>query len=246
MSSRSPFVEALKRSVRAKGITYAGLARELRLSEASVKRMFSRGSFTLARIEEILTVLDLDLQEVARLSRAAAGPAELTHEQETGLARDERLMSVFWLVQNDWSFPEILEAFSISRAELTAAFARLDRLKLVQWSAGDRTRLCVPRDFRWRAGGPVKKAYGKRAMREFLEARFDAPLELLRFESRVLSPESAAVLRRRLERVVAEFNQFAETDGSVPTRRRVGVALLAACRPWEFSVLNALKPRRAA
>jgi len=246
MPSRSPFVEALKRSVRAKGITYAGLARELRLSEASVKRMFSRGSFTLARIEEILTVLDLDLQEVARMSRAAGGPVELTHEQETGLARDERLMSVFWLVQNDWSFQEILDAFSITRAELTAAFARLDRLKLVQWGAGERVRLCVPRDFRWRAGGPVKKAYGKRAMREFLEARFDAPLELLRFESRVLSPESAAVLRRRLERVVSEFNQFAEADGTVPTGRRVGVALLAACRPWEFSVLNALKPRRPA
>jgi hypothetical protein len=46
--------------------------------------------------------------------------------------------------------------------------------------------------------------------------------------------------------VVAEFNQFAEADGAVPTGRRVGVALLAACRPWEFSVLNALKPRRAA
>lgn len=246
MASRSPFVEALKQSVRAKGITYAALARELRLSEASVKRMFSRGSFTLARIEEILTLLDLDLHEVARMSRAAGGPVELTHEQETALARDERLMSVFWLVQNDWSFQEILDAFSITRAELTAAFARLDRLKLVQWGAGERVRLCVPRDFRWRAGGPVKKAYGKRAMREFLEARFDAPLELLRFESRVLSAESAAVLRRRLERVVSEFNQFAEADGTVPKGRRVGVALLAACRPWEFSVLNALKPRRAA
>jgi hypothetical protein len=29
----------------------------------------------------------------------------------------------------------------------------------------------------------------------------------------------------------------------MPTGRRVSVALLAACRPWEFSVVNALKRR---
>jgi len=92
----------------------------------------------------------------------------------------------------------------------------------------------------------VKKAYGRRVIGEFLEARFDSPLELLRFETRQLSPESAVLLKRRLERLVAEFNDFAELDSAVPGSRRVGVALLAACRPWEFSVVNALKRRRSA
>lgn len=247
MPAASRFVEALKKSVRARGLTYAELARRLRLSEASVKRMFSRGTFTLARIEQILAALDLDLYEVARMSRGApAGPAELAQEQETGLARDERLLSVFWLVLNGWSFEEILGAFSISRTELTVAFARLEKLKLIEWGPRERVRLLVSKDFRWRAGGPVKKAYGRRVMGEFLQGRFEAPLELLRFESRELSPESAAVLKRRLERLVAEFNEFAEVDSAVPTGRRVGVALLAACRPWEFSVVNALKRRKAA
>lgn len=80
-------------------------------------------------------------------------------------------------------------------------------------------------------------------MSEFLAARFKQPLEFLRFESRVMSPESAAVLKRRLERVAMEFNELAEVDSSVPSGRRIGVALLAACRPWEFSVVNALKRR---
>jgi hypothetical protein len=53
------------------------------------------------------------------------------------------------------------------------------------------------------------------------------------------------VLKRRLERLVAEFNEFAELDSAVPASRRVGVALLAACRPWESSVVNALKKRRS-
>lgn len=244
MPAAHRFVQALKRSVRARGLTYAGLAARIGLSEASVKRLFSRGTFTLARIEQILQVLDLELYDVARMSRsAAAGPAQLTLAQEAALAGDERLLSVFWLVLNDWTFGEILEAFAISRADLTLAFARLARAGLIDWGRGERARIRVPRDFRWRAGGPVKKAYGLRVMREFLDARFDGAAELLRFEARDVSAETVAVVRRRLERLTAEFGELAEVDASLPARQRISTGLLVALRPWEFSVMNALKKR---
>lgn len=244
MRQAARLLETLKKCLRVRGITYADVARALRVSEPSVKRMFSRGTFTLERIEEILDLLEMDLFEAARMSRGMrGGPAELTLEQETALAKDERLLSVFWLLLNEWRYSEILEAFSISRNELTLAFARLAKLKLIDWGAEERVRLRVAKDFRWRAGGPVKKAYGKRVTREFLEGRFDAPLELLRFETREMSAESAAVLKRRLERVVAEFNDLAEVDAGAGAGRGIGVALLVACRPWQFSVVNALKRR---
>jgi AraC-like DNA-binding protein len=244
MPLRVRLIDAMKACLRARGMTYGALAKHLRVSEPTVKRMFSRGTFTLARIEQILEAIDLDLQELARLARDGSGrPGELSVEQEAALAQDERLFSVFWLLSNDWSFDSIVDEFSISRPQLTALFGRLERLKLIHWGPRERARLLVRRDFRWRDGGPVKKAYGRRVMSEFLDARFKAPLEFLRFDSRVLSPESAAVLKQRLERVVKDFYEFAEVDSSVPTGKRVGVAVLAACRPWEFSVVNALKRR---
>jgi hypothetical protein len=244
MRQGARLLETLKKCLRVRGMTYADVARTLRVSEPSVKRMFSRGTFTLERIEEILDLLEMDLFEAARMSRGMrGGPAELTLEQETALAKDERLLSVFWLLLNEWHYSEILEAFSISRNELTLAFARLAKLKLIDWGAEERARLRVAKDFHWRAGGPVKKAYGKRVTREFLEGRFDAPLELLRFETREMSAESAAVLKRRLERLVAEFNDLAEVDAGAGAGRGIGVALLVACRPWQFSVVNALKRR---
>ena len=100
MALKSRLVEALKACLRARGLTYAALAAKLGVSEATVKRMFSRGSFTLKRIEQILEAIELDLQELARLARdGSPAPAELSHDQEQGLARDERLFSVFWLIQ---------------------------------------------------------------------------------------------------------------------------------------------------
>ncbi len=244
MALRSRLVDALKACLRARGMTYKQLASRLRVSEPTVKRMFSRGTFTLERIEQILEVIDLDLQELARLAREGSpAPSELTVEQEAALAQDQQLFSIFWLLQNNWSFDEILAAFTVSRAQLTAFFARLDRLKLIRWGPQERARLLVRRDFHWRDGGPVKKTYGSQIMREFLDARFKAPLEFMRFETRVLSPESAAVLKRRLERVVLDFNELAEVDSSVPSGKRLGIAMVAACRPWEFSALSALKRR---
>ncbi len=237
-------VDALKKCLRARGLTYAALARELRLSEASVKRLFSRRTFTLARIEDVMRVLEVDLLELARMTRAAQSQdAELTLEQETLLASDERLLSVFWLLLNGWRFADIVEQFVITRTELTLALAKFERARLVDWDAGERVRLRVAKDFVWRAGGPVKKAYGLRVTGEFLRSRFSGPLELLRFEARDLSPASAAVLRRRLERMAAEFNELAEVDCALPAGRREGVGLLLACRPWAFSAMNALKRR---
>ena len=247
MPARSRFVEALKKCVKSRGLTYGELARKLGISEPTVKRLFSRGSFTLARIEQILRVLDLELHEVARMSRSAGdGAAELALEQEAALAADEKLMSVFWLLLNDWRFEEILEEFAVSRTELTVAFARLARAGLIDWGPGERARLRLPKDFQWRAGGPVKKAYGARVTAEFLRSRFAEPLETLRFETREISAESAAVIQRRLERVAAEFAELAEIDSTLPARKRVGVGLLVAARPWRFSIVNALKKRRAA
>lgn len=246
MTEHIRLVAALKQSLRARGLTYGRLALELGVSEASIKRTFSRGNFTLARILEILGVLELDLYELARISRGLGKePSQLTQEQETALAKDERLLSVFWLLLNDWQFEAILNSFAIARAQLTAACGQLDRLNLIEWGAKNRIRVRVAKGFEWRPGGPVKRAYGNRVMHEFLRARFDAPLEVLRFETREMSSESAAVLKRRLERLVGEFNELAQVDSALADKR-TGVAMLVACRPWAFSVVNALKLRKGA
>jgi DNA-binding transcriptional regulator LsrR (DeoR family) len=49
MNESDRLVAALKRLLRKQGITYKGVADSLGISEPSVKRMFSRGTFTLDR-----------------------------------------------------------------------------------------------------------------------------------------------------------------------------------------------------
>ena len=104
MTGVAQFTEALKRCLTAKGMTYGRLAPALGLSEASVKRLFSSGGFTLERIEQICRLLDMDLFELARLAHSdAATVAELTPQQEQALAADPRLLLVFHLLLSGWN-----------------------------------------------------------------------------------------------------------------------------------------------
>ena len=62
---------ALKRLIRQKGHTYADAASVLGLSLASVKRLFSRGELSLARLEQLSNWLEVDIADVVGLSQQA-------------------------------------------------------------------------------------------------------------------------------------------------------------------------------
>ena len=53
MSQTDQLLDALKRVLRERGLTYADAAGALELSEASVKRLFSQRQFTLERVERL-------------------------------------------------------------------------------------------------------------------------------------------------------------------------------------------------
>lgn len=53
MARTAALVDRLKRELRGRNITYAAVAKGLGMSEASVKRMFSRKEFTLSRLDAI-------------------------------------------------------------------------------------------------------------------------------------------------------------------------------------------------
>lgn len=235
-------VETLKKVLKARGMTYADLALALRVSTPTIKRLFSQRTFTLERLEEILKVLELDFHELARMSHGRrGGTAELSVEQETALAKDARLFSVFWLLCNEWRFDEIVAEFRLGAAQITSYFARLERLRLIDWRPGNRARLRVPKHYVWRAGGPLRKAYGLKVVTEFMRARFDAPHDAFHFEAQELSAESAIVVKRRLERVAAEINELVEIDAATPAKKRVTLGVLLACRPWSISIVHALR-----
>lgn len=239
-----PLLAALKQALRRQGLTYAMVAERMRLSEASIKRMLSRGRLSLAQLLQLAEIAGTDLGELGRRAkRERLATGRLSIEQERALAEDARLLLLFHLLMAGHDVPAITREFELRGTEVTLLLARLDRLGLIEWLPADRVRLRVAHDFAWRSDGPLRRRYGAQVLREFLHDRFDGERSLLRFEVRELSDASIDLIRRKLSRLAAEVTELAELDSELPSERRRSVGIALALRPWVFSVAEAMRTR---
>ncbi len=246
MSEVARLVGALKQCLKARGITYAALAKRLGLSEASIKRIFARGSFTIERLHAVCRILDMSFYDLARLAyQSDAGVTTLTREQEAALAEDPNLLTTFYLLLNDWTPARIRQRYDFDERQQRRLLARLHDLQLIELRPGMRCRLRVSRRIAWRRDGPVRRAHERRIKTEFLESAFDGPGELLRFQPAELTDHSIRVLNRKLEQLYREFLDLAELD-LMASEPRTSVAMLLAFRPWVFSMVAARKRRAPA
>ena len=236
-------VLALKRLMKSRAKTYKQLAQQIDLSEVSVKRIFSRSSLSLARLEQICHALDVSIQEVAGISKEQPTDTSelLTIEQEGELAADPNLLACYYLVANGRAGPEIALELGADERQVRRWLVKLHSLKLVELRSKFRARARTTSSISWLRDGPVRRLYESQVRQEFLQSTFAAQNEALHFRSAELSEESCRVLLRKLERLAAEFRDLAELDRTLPARDKRSVGFLLAGRPWVFSMFKNLR-----
>lgn len=242
MALGSELVDALKRLLKAQGLTYAALAAELGISEPTVKRMFSRRSLTLQRLQQICGVLHVGLAELAEEAQRGAPPlAELSAAQEQALVDDPALLLALYLVLNRWSQAEVLARYRFSEPEWTLLLTRLDRLGIIELQPGNRARTRTARNFRWRREGPMQRFFQQRLLPEYFDRGFEGEHDRLLLLSGMLSRASTLQLQRRLEEFAAEFDRLMAQDAGLPAAQREGLSLVLAQRPWSLSLFADLR-----
>lgn len=245
MANTDQMIEALKRVLKSRGKTYAFLADGLDLSEASVKRLFSEKTFTLQRLDDICRLLEIDLFELARIARGESDMArQMTEQQERILAADRKLLGILYLLLNNWQLGEIVAHYTITEPECIRLLIKLDRAGLIELLPGNRVRLRVSRQVRYRPNGPIRAQLGDKMVSDFLSVRFDEHGGHFRFEVGELSAASAAILQRKMDRLAAEFYELSELDHNLPQDQRRLYGIACGIRPWAGAAESfGLKPR---
>lgn len=88
MSQIDLVLSCVKKALKQRGISYAMLARQLDLSEASVKRLFSQKQFSMQRLEQICQLMQLELTDLLQLmNEQQQRKDQLSIEQEFFQAR---------------------------------------------------------------------------------------------------------------------------------------------------------------
>ncbi len=245
MDETRQLVDALKRCLRTRGVTYRSLAERIGLSEASVKRIFSERSFTLRRLEQVCAALEISVADLVRMVEHGRDRATtLSVEQEQALARDSALLSYFCLLLNGCTPAEIMQDYAFGEAQVSKIVDRLADLGLVEPLPKGGVRLRVARQILWRRDGPVRRAHERQVRSEFLQSDFGGDDEYFNWQPAELTTASIEVLRSKLSALQRDYRELAELD-LASNRPRHSTALLVAFRPWVFSLV-AVRRRKGA
>ena len=110
MNETRQLVNTLKRRLKIQGMTYRDLGQALHLSEASVKRLFASGRFSLDRIVDIAHLLGYTLAELAQEAAVAEKRLHtLSAMQEKELVSDAKLLLVAVCALNQWEITDIVK-----------------------------------------------------------------------------------------------------------------------------------------
>jgi transcriptional regulator with XRE-family HTH domain len=247
MAQAQALVTALKQVLKSRHVTYAQVARRLGMSEASIKRVFSKGTFTLERLDRICGLLGIAITDLAKMvEHEAERVTQLTLEQEREIVADPKLMLVAVHALNQWTLEEMVTHYTISKTECIRLLARLDRLRIIDLLPNNRIRLIVGRNFSWRPDGPFQRHFRDQLEANFFASRFDARGEHLAFLSGMLSRNSNAVIQQHMRRLEAEFTELHNQDADLPLEERFGTSLLVAMRPWAPEMFKKMQRKQPA
>ena len=232
MAQRKEIIDMLKRSLKQKGLTYADIARQLQLSEISVKRNFSQKNFTLDRLESICNMVNVDFSDLVQMADDEKEKiSALTLEQEQELLADLKFLLVAICIQN----------YDVTESQCIAYLIRLERHGLIRLLPNNRFRRMLAHDFRWQPQGPLETFLETTVQNEFMNSHFTDSGETRIYMTGMLSRHSLDVLNKKLEALAREFALLQQDDSRLPAESRYNSGMMLAIRPWELSVFEALQ-----
>ena len=242
MSEISSLIKTLKQRLKASGVTYADIAIKLELSEASIKRLFAQGDFSLTRIEQVCQLAGLTLSELVEANQQARTKLDtLTLAQEREIAEDMNLLLIAISVISGFSYKDLLQKYCLSEHECIQKLAQLDRLQIIDLLPGNRIKLRISPNFRWNTNGPIQRFFLERVEKDFFNSRFDQEQEKLLVLNGLFTQSANAELQQSMDELAEQFYTLIRKHQTVPMDKRHGTTLVLALRQWRFSAFSELE-----
>lgn len=212
---RGDVFAVLRRTLKARGMTYADLAARLGLSEPTIKRHFAEGDCKLSRLVDICAALDVTLADVlGRAERVRESAAFLPVETEAALARDPSLFHLFILLRDEIPQRVVAERFGLGEDDLFLMGRRLERLGLAEVLPGSRLRIVTRGLLRFRRRGPLGpliRALNARFVSGVIEREDEEDAAFLTLSRRML-PDTGRRACEELRAVYAMIAEMARQD----------------------------------
>lgn len=238
-------IAVLKTILKAKGMSYKELGKKISLSEASVKRIFSKNTFTVSRLLEICEVLEVSFFQLAQMSETleTAGIGVLNEEQEQAFCANEELMAFYYALLKGVTRSRLTSEFGFSKEDINKYLLKLDRLNLLVLQTNGEFKIKTSRQVRWLATGSLMKKYGKALQEDFFNHAFHGENDFLRFIPARLSASSIQRFNKKLLSLLKNFEDLQMIDEEISADLSEDTALFIAFRKWEAPLLSKRRRR---
>ncbi|WP_435235462.1 helix-turn-helix domain-containing protein [Psychromonas sp. PT13] len=245
MSQTTTLIKELKSQLKAHRKTYEDVAAHLKLSHASVKRLFSEGNISLTRLESICDMMGITMAElVLSMTIESKKIDNLSLLQEQEIADDLQLLLFTVCIINGFTLIDILQEYSLTEPECIRKLAKLDKLNIIELLPGNRFKLKISTHFAWLPDGPIQRFFLKCVQQEFFNSHFKQPTEKLIVINGLLSLSTNADIQKQMQALGRSFAESRNEDASLKMNEKHGTTMVLALRKWDSSLFNEIRKEK--
>lgn len=154
--------KTLKEQIKAQGLTYEILTKELDVSKATIKRILNSEDTSFTHLTDLCRALGIDFYEAVEKTRRDQRPHlySFSEKQEALLSKNKKNFLIFRSLLLGKDRETLQREFSLSNGEINKLLREMEERKLIERHPYDRIKILARFPFKWREGGPLEKVFG--------------------------------------------------------------------------------------
>ncbi len=156
-----------KMLLKKRGSGYAELGEALDLTVPAIKRLMTKGDFTISRVEKIAGWFGLTLFEFMSIAKdSVVRPYQFSEAQENILAKKSSALYLLLLLGAGLPLHEAQERAQVSEKQLQSDLFTLDKLGAIELGLENKVRIIARGPYKWIPGGPLQKKFFKNYLKQ--------------------------------------------------------------------------------
>jgi hypothetical protein len=163
-------LNVLKKQLRMQGITYKDAAEKLKLSEVSIKRIFSKYDCSLSRLSSICELAKTSIIEVFEIARMESLSQDyfLNSKQEKYFSKKPFYFHIFRLLYRGFSIDRLKTKYNMDSKEMFKVLRDLEMLELIDLYPNDIIKFKINGKIRLSLNGELFNTLIKKQNEQFL------------------------------------------------------------------------------
>jgi hypothetical protein len=227
----------LRARMKTKGVKYSSIAKELRTSESTIKRIFAGRECNVSWIFELCRCLNIDFRDLVFTALSDDWHfTVLSDEQEELFVDKPDLLRLFSSLYHGLSPGDAKRKFSLTEASFHKALRNLERVGLLSFESSGKIAFNLHGQIHWQENGPLVKQFfdkiGRETFEHFLASRKNADVVFF-LGGGLMSKQTAEQYNEELRDLIKRFaRSMARDERMIPREELKSQFLLAALGPF--------------